>query len=394
MTYPRFYPTCTTLGNGTVLVSSGTIVASYPIPQRASIPELFDPSIQAPSNPWFIISSANRVQPEYPHMYVLPDGNVLDAGIGESGRGESRVLSSSTWTWAAQSIADPAWYGTSTPKAPGPFGSSVMYAPGKVMKCGGFDLDSLNSSNAVASTWVLDANVPGQAWLAADDMHSARVYHNLVILPDGKVVAIGGRRSQESTPCPPPSPECGVFEADIFDPATGKWTLQPESQHGSPRFEHSTAMLLPDGRVVSAGGNGFATAQIFYPPNIDPPGAAFCPPNPPIIPRPTITSAASYMHYGQSYTIQYTRNGANEAKMACLIRLGAVTHSFDQDQRRVPLTITASGPGTTPQYLLTVSGPINGNTAPPGFYMLFILSEYASSQFAPCTMAAYVQVGP
>jgi Domain of unknown function (DUF1929)/PKD domain len=52
-----------------------------------------------------------------------------------------------------------------------------------------------------------------------------------------------------------------------------------------------------------------------------------------------------------------------------LMRNGAVTHAFDMDQRYVGLSFTA-GAG-----VLNVTGPPNGNIAPPGYYMLFILNS-------------------
>src|SRR5437667_9450070 len=51
------------------------------------------------------------------------------------------------------------------------------------------------------------------------------------------------------------------------------------------------------------------------------------------------------------------------------MRNGAVTHAFDMDQRYVGLSFTA-GTG-----VLNVTGPPNGNIAPPGYYMLFILNS-------------------
>jgi hypothetical protein len=141
---------------------------------------------------------------------------------------------------------------------------------------------------------------------------------------------------------------------------------------------HSTAMLLPDGRVVSAGGNNTPTAQIFKPPYLTS-GA----------PRPTIVTAPAYVQYGQQFSVTY--NGPSIDKVA-LIRLAAVTHGFDQDQRYVPLEFEDDNSQVLPAIL--ARAPANGNIAPPGFYMLFILNEYTRNQYAPCTMAAYVQVGP
>jgi len=51
-----------------------------------------------------------------------------------------------------------------------------------------------------------------------------------------------------------------------------------------------------------------------------------------------------------------------------LMKLGTVTHSFNTNQRIVPLSFTA-GSGT-----LSVQTPANANLAPPGHYMLFILN--------------------
>ncbi len=84
-------------------------------------------------------------------------------------------------------------------------------------------------------------------------------------------------------------------------------------------------------------------------------------------PRPTITSAPSQLSYAQNFTVQ-TPDAASIATVS-LIRLGTMTHTFTMDQRYVPLTFTA-GSGS-----LTVSAPANANLAPPGYYMLFLVSS-------------------
>jgi hypothetical protein len=266
-----------------------------------------------------------------------------------------------------------------------------MFEPGKIVKCGGQDYfrsPNIDQYRGVAATFVLDMSDPNpgnqQAWISAQDMNIARLNHTLVILPDGKVLAVGGSTKVEDSYCNPPMVPCAapVLEAEIFDPASGKWTLQPPMDASNPRMYHSAAMLLPDGRVVCAGGNGVRTAQIFDPEYIQHFNL-----------RPSITSSPLYMQYGGQYNIQYLPNDGKKVSKVCLMRLAAVTHAFDQDQRRVPLTITVPGTGASPDQI-TVQAPANGNIAPPGYYMLFVLSEYSLNEFAPCRLAAYVKVGP
>lgn len=223
------------------------------------------------------------------------------------------------------------------------------------------------------TTWVIDANADAARpkWLNAGKMNRARRNHNLVILADGQVLAVGGNTNDNYT-----GP---VFDAEIFNPAAGAWKLQPPSDPNHHRMYHSTAVLLQDGRVALAGGNNFPTVQIFRPPYITD-GA----------PRTIITQAPTYMQYGQQYVAQYLFTGASEVAKACLIRLASTTHGFDQDQRYLPVKTYLGNPAG----LVGFEAPANANIAPPGYYMLFLLTEYASNRFAPSEQAAYVRIGP
>ncbi len=124
------------------------------------------------------------------------------------------------------------------------------------------------------------------------------------------------------------------------------------------RMYHSTAILLPDGRVLIAGGGrtapavDYLTAQIYSPPYLFN-GA-----------RPTITSAPTSATYGTTLAVQ-SPDTANIASVS-LIRLSSVTHTVNTDQRFIDLPFTRSG------NTLTVQAPANSNIAPPGSYMLFI----------------------
>jgi hypothetical protein len=134
------------------------------------------------------------------------------------------------------------------------------------------------------------------------------------------------------------------------------------------RQYHSTALLLPDGRVLSSGGGICGTcdqvgylaknAEIFSPPYLFQADGT-------LAPRPVIDAAPASTSYGVGMEIA-TANAASISKVA-LVRLGAVTHSDNMEQRYIPLSFTA-GPTS-----ITATAPANANVAPPGPYMLFII---------------------
>jgi hypothetical protein len=115
-----------------------------------------------------------------------------------------------------------------------------------------------------------------------------------------------------------------VHAAEPWDPTTETWTTLASSA-GIPRVYHSAALLLPDGRVLSIGGNGYPETEVYSPPCLFK-GT-----------RPTITSAPVSMKYGQSFTVQ-TPNAAaiDEVRM---IRLTSVTHAFNMSQYIFELNI-------------------------------------------------------
>src|SRR3954470_2229769 len=157
-------------------------------------------------------------------------------------------------------------------------------------------------------------------------MASPRAFHNTTLLPDGSALITGGGTALDGIDV-----SKAVFDAELWNPATETWrTLASASV---PRLYHSTALLLPDGRVLSAGGGNDSGAvnelqgQIFSPPYLFK-GA-----------RPAMTNVPVTVQYGTAFAVQ-TADAATIASVA-LIRPGAVTHAFDEDQRYVPLTFTA-----------------------------------------------------
>jgi hypothetical protein len=180
-----------------------------------------------------------------------------------------------------------------------------------------------------------------------------RAYHTLTVLPDGDVLVTSGGVTTEGKDV-----SAAVYEAELWSPATETWQTMAAMQ--VPRLYHSTALLLPDGRVVVAGsgdsygGPNQTTAEFYSPPYLFH-GV-----------RPTITSAPSEIPYGAVFTV--VLGDTSPIASAALVRLGAVTHQFDEDQRYLSLTIEQSG------NTLSLEAPAHGNLAPPGYYMLFVLN--------------------
>jgi hypothetical protein len=132
---------------------------------------------------------------------------------------------------------------------------------------------------------------------------------------------------------------------------------------------HSTALLLPDGRVLVAGGGRLYTATPFLSAEIYSPGYLFKGP------RPTITSSPQTLPYGGDFFVG-TPDGARVASVA-LVRNGSVTHGVDMNQRYLPLTFSQTAGG------LTVQAPADSKLAPPGDYMLFVVDSNGVPSVAP-----------
>ena len=345
MASARWYPTLTRLPDGRMLAVSGasncpdcwTPGAAHS--GIAATPEIFDPA----TNRWSSLTGAGASLrlPLYPHMYVLPDGRVFAAATAEEAIA-SRVLDLNTQTWSVvdSSVRDG--------------GSSVMYAPGKILKSGTAWNPDYPVANATAQTWVIDMNQTSPTWRQVQSMAFPRTQHQLTVLPDGTVLATGGSRNSDVT-----DQANAVRAAELWDPTTETWRTL--SSGVAPRLYHSSAILLPDGRVELGGGGhppGFGIAEfrseIFSPPYTFK-GA-----------RPTIASAPSQANYAQSFFVG-TPDGGTITKVA-LIPQPTVTHSYNTNSGYVPLTFSQTTGG------LNVTAPANGNIAPPGMYMLFVVN--------------------
>jgi hypothetical protein len=320
----RWYPSSIGLPDGRVLTLGGEITPG----KFADVPELYDPS----RNAWQEMPGAVLSLGEYPFVYLLPNGRIFVASDDE----KSRTLNLVTQEWTTLGVT------------PAPTGTAAMYRPGKILVSGG-GTHSADPVQAIAAT--IDLNQPSPAWTPTAPMNEPRYKHNLVVLADGTVLAAGGSSKYSLIS------ETGVLDAELWNPDTGSWTLVAPMH--DLRMYHSTALLLPDGRVLVAGGGrmdpvtDYQTAEIYSPPYLFKG------------PRPTITAAPGSAALGTTLAIQ--TNEAARIKSVALVRLGSVTHTYDSDQRYVNLDFAQTRGG------LEARTPTNSNVAPPGYYMLFIV---------------------
>jgi hypothetical protein len=234
------------------------------------------------------------------------------------------------------------------------YGGHALFDIGKVLVAGG--------GSSTKDARVVDLNGATPQVSATAPMAYGRRQHNLTVLADGTVLATGGNSSGAGLV----DLNAGVYAAEQWNPATGQWRTLAAMQ--ITRQYHSTALLLPDGRVLSSGGGICGTcdqvgylaknAEIFWPPYLFQADGT-------LAPRPVIDSAPASTTYGAAMEIA-TGSPASIRKVA-LVRLGAVTHSNNMEQRYIPLSFTAGASN------ITATAPANANVAPPGPYMLFII---------------------
>jgi hypothetical protein len=325
----RWYPTNVGLPNGKVLVFGGT---ASPGVQSATVDE-YDPATNTMRR---LPSTANKSVGLYPRMHLLANGRVLMSGPPRT----SVYFDPATnrWTNTASMI-----YGKRSHGA-----VALLSGSQKLLTAGG--------GSPTRTAEILDTSAASPRWVSTGQLTYARMLANTVVLPDGKVLIIGGGAAFKYTR-PVKIPE-------LYDPATGAWTAM--AAHQASRMYHATALLLPDGRVLCAGqDNGSLSryGEIFSPPYLFR-GA-----------RPSIGgSPATVARGGQ---LQFTSPNAAALSQVVLIRPGSNTHEIDSDQRAVPLAFTVSGTTVTAQV------PGSGNVAPPGYYMLFAVNSAGVPAIAP-----------
>ena len=341
MAHGRWYPTVLTLGDGRVMAFSG-------LNETGGTNTAVE--IYTSGSGWSQEYPASWTPDLYPRLHLLPNGKVFYSGSGTV----SKLFDPATTSWntnvATTIYGNSRTYGTSVLL---PLTPSNNYDP-KIIIMGGH-------SPATSTTEIIDMGAPTPAWQAGPNMSAGRIEMNAVILPDGRVLALGGSVNDEDT-------ATASLNADLLAPDPnnpGKYLFSSAGTNAYARLYHSVALLMPDATVWLAGGNPtrgtyVPQMEIYQPPYLFNSSGG-------LATRPTITSAPASISYGNNFTVQ-TPDAATIAH-AVLVRNGTVTHAFGMDQREVEMSFT-TGSGA-----LTVTAPSNGNIAPPGYYMLFLLNS-------------------
>lgn len=351
----RWYPTVTALATGVPLVVSG----SYQ--QGASQPKNIDTQVLRDDEFKSIVKTLpTKVMFDlYPRMHVASSGIVYWISLA------------AIWFLDMETAGDVQWQEIPVPKdqeklpdrSQRDYACSVMYDKDQIIYTGG-------GRAPTATTELLDlSNRQNIAWKPAPkNMIFPRRQHNATILPDGTVLVTGGTRGNgDFNDLRPGQP---VHMAELWNPKTKEWTMMASEQ--VDRCYHSTAVLLPDGRVLSAGGGEFQNgtepnddkdshrdAQIFSPPYLFLDG-----------PRPKIDSISTEVIVcDKDSTFTLVTANPDQVDKINLIGMSSVTHSNNTGQRLVPLDFDRN---SRP---LKVLAPPNAKSCPPGYYMLFIVNK-------------------
>lgn len=360
MRHGRWYPTCVTLPDGTVMVTGG--YDEYGDHNR--LVEIYNPATKT----WSIKQaesggstytvgatamssctgageqSYSRAAPNlflYPRMHLMPSGNIVVAGMLD----DIRLWNRSTGSWSRLGYSSPSYRH---------YGSTILLPlrnttseRGKILLVGG---SPTAADPATTRVQILDFNAGNPEVRTVASLRYARKYPAPVILPDGKVVIFGGAGQGTRTNY--------RYVPEMFDPVTETWTSL--SSASVPRTYHQVALLLPDGRVWNAGStstrsNWELRTQFFRPSYYS-------------VTRPSISGTPTIGAYGGNITIP-TSNGSSITR-ASLVKMPDTTHHYDSNMRYLTLAKKSHTSSN-----VTVEAPLNSRLAPPGYYYLNIINS-------------------
>jgi Domain of unknown function (DUF1929)/CARDB len=353
--FARWYSSLTTMPNGDKLLMGGV---------GEPTPEIFSVA----TNSWSTLNGISIYQPSggppewyYPRGFVGADNGVyllqhsggiyrLDPDFGGSQNNTGVTLDAGDNTYSSAMFYDA--------NNNNPFAVMTLRNPNPN--------NGLPNAGVGNEVQVADLSQTPPVVKTTGNLSYIRSTGELTVLADGTVLASSGSAvfNQQTKV---------AYRVELYNPKTGNWTLGASA--AIPRLYHNSALLLPDGSVLTGGGGAPGpvnelNAEIYYPPYLylqDGSG------NP--APRPTVVSAPSSLTNGQTFQLAV---GATDTISAInLIRTGTMTHNYNSEQRLIPVQFTQNG--------TTITATLNAppQLMPPGYYMLFAINASGVPAVAP-----------
>ncbi len=369
----RWYPSATKLADGSVLVIGGfTQYADTGHLTNLSI-ERFSPTLyDQGKDPWTVLTSHEESTPDiaadaldYNRAHLLYEPVPADKAGGHArtvaavgGVGAVLLLNTDDGVPGAERIYHPAngqrHTADNLPLRAG-LSTGALVSTGEIMIMGGTNADETRPR--------LDLYDPYKDSWRTIDTKRGRRQPSSVLLPDGTVLLIHGVGEEATIP--------ERLVPQIFDPVAGTISDDVRWPEDTDRGVHSFALLLKDGTILMGG--GVATAPVFQ---IGCEHADLRIYTPPYLrgrsPRPVLSGVTEPLGMavaGAAITVTYDGTPLKADGGAVLMAVGSITHSIDQNQRYVKLSTTKNGK------ILTLTPPDTHLRAPPGDYILYLVSD-------------------
>lgn len=372
MKHGRWYPTCIMLSDGRILVMAGL---------QKQFPWVFLNKLEIYSEDvgWQRLKGADHWLPLYPRLHLLPNGDIFYAGsynthytfpfVVKAFPSASLNVTTQKWTVFGNPNNVNREEGTTVmlPLHPPEYTARIMLIAG----------GTPTGKDAISDVEMIDFSESQPRYRPIQSLKHPRYYAYAVLLPDQSILVIGGKTGKKGhlhdSQFKPDNmhdnhhdhdkdishhPDA-ILEPELYSPKDRKW--HPMADMIVDRLYHSNALLLPDGRVVTAGSNPHRTVnelriEIFRP--------RYLYSNH----RPRITGFKEKIKYGEAFEIESPDTGNIGA--VALIRPSVTTHCVNSEQRYVGLEFSQKSSS-----VLSAKMPSNKNIVPLGYYMLFIINE-------------------
>ncbi|KAL5578024.1 hypothetical protein UlMin_019723 [Ulmus minor] len=378
----RWYATNQILPDGRIIIIGGRKQYNYEFfPQNPGNPPLFSHY----PNTFFLDFLRQTTDFDennlYPFVHLLPDGNLFIFANTRSilfNYNQNLILKE----FPPIPGGDPRNYPSSGSSVLLPLDENKATTEVEIMICGG--APRYAHGPAMQGMFIRALNTCGRLmvtqqnpnWIM-ENMPIPRVMGDMVILPSGEVIIINGATLGTAGWEAAHNP---VMNPLIYSPSAQpneRFTIMEPSARA--RLYHSTAILVPDGRVFVGGSNPHVfynfsdveyptdlTLEAFSPPYLSAEYQKF---------RPKIQTIDEIVRYQQSFSVIFTIEEYTtlDALSVRIIAPSFSTHSFSMNQRMVALKLMSVSSAESSYYNATVVGPATSAIAPPGYYMLFVV---------------------